>query len=157
MRLNGAGSFVDITGQSGLSHLGDATFEAWVHPVGPGTATNGGILFNKDQSFEIARYPNGEIKFAFAIEGVKGWVWTATGRSIPANQWSHVAVSRSAKTGVVKVFINGQPAVRLLPGDGAGGGASSVTVDGAPAARHAAVRRRDRPTRARPEKHVLRL
>ena len=109
VRLNGAGSFVDITGQSGLSHLGDATFEAWVHPVGTGTATNGGILFNKDQSFEIARYPNGEIKFAFAIEGTKGWVWTATGRSIPANHWSHVAVSRSEKTGAVKVFINGQP------------------------------------------------
>lgn len=41
---------------------------------------------------------------------------------------------------VPNVFINGQPAVQLLPGEGAGGGADSVTVDGAPAARQGDAR-----------------
>ena len=42
---------------------------------------------------------------------------------------------------VPNVFINGQPAVRLLPSDdGGGGGADSVTVDGAPAARQGDAR-----------------
>lgn len=41
---------------------------------------------------------------------------------------------------VPNVFINGQPAVRLLPSEGAGGGADSVTIDGAPASRQGDAR-----------------
>ncbi|HKV37136.1 MAG TPA: LamG domain-containing protein, partial [Pyrinomonadaceae bacterium] len=63
------------------------------------------IIINKEGEYEIARFPDGTIRSAFANTS-PGWNWIFTGPAVaPLNQWTHVAVVY--ESGIVKTYING--------------------------------------------------
>ncbi|WP_322814048.1 LamG-like jellyroll fold domain-containing protein [Chloroflexus sp.] len=78
------------------------TFAVWMYP----TANSGGILVNREGEYEVARFPDGSIQWAFA-NAHPGWVWINTGYFAPLNTWTHVAVTY--QHGVVVTYINGNP------------------------------------------------
>ncbi len=81
------------------------TLSAWIYPTGVGSlAPYGGIIVNKEGEYELARFTDGTIQWAFANTN-PGWNWINTGYVAPLNQWTHVAVTYDS--GLVKTYING--------------------------------------------------
>ncbi|ABY36688.1 MAG TPA: hypothetical protein DEF43_10955 [Chloroflexus aurantiacus] len=78
------------------------TFAVWMYP----TADSGGILVNREGEYEVARFPDGSIQWAFS-NAHPGWAWVNTGYIAPLNTWTHVAVTY--QHGVVVTYINGNP------------------------------------------------
>jgi hypothetical protein len=97
--------YVQVGAQSSLVMTNTASFTAWIHPTGPGSQPDGGgIIINKEGEYEIARFSDGTIRWAFANTS-PGWNWINTGVVAPLNQWTHVAVVY--ESGIVKTYING--------------------------------------------------
>jgi hypothetical protein len=97
----GAGQVADFvsTGvRTSLEMSTAMTVEAWIRPTGPGTGgffdatTNaGGIIVNREGEYEIARFSDGTIRWAFANAN-PGWTWVNTGVRAELNEWTHVSV-----------------------------------------------------------------
>ncbi len=103
--LDGVDDYVQVGAQSSLVMTNAATFSAWIYPTGAGSlAPYGGIIVNKEGEYELARFTDGTIQWAFANTN-PGWNWVNTGYVAPLNQWTHVAVTYNG--GVVKTYING--------------------------------------------------
>lgn len=103
--LDGVNDYVQVGAQSSLVLTSAGTLSAWIYPTGAGSlATYGGIILNKEGEYELARFADGTIQWAFANTN-PGWNWINTGYVAPLNQWTHVAVTYDG--GVVKTYING--------------------------------------------------
>jgi predicted lipoprotein with Yx(FWY)xxD motif len=103
--LDGVDDYVQVGAQSSLVMTNSATFTAWIHPTGSGSQpVLGGIIINKEGEYEIARFSDGTIQWAFANAN-PGWNWINTGAVAPLNQWTHVAVVY--ESGTVRTYING--------------------------------------------------
>ncbi|WP_299645309.1 LamG-like jellyroll fold domain-containing protein [uncultured Chloroflexus sp.] len=89
----------------------EMTFAVWIYP----TANANGILINREGEYEVARFPDGTIQWAFANAN-PGWTWINTGAVAPLNQWTHVTVTYNR--GVVTTYLNGT-AVHTYNGAGA--------------------------------------
>ncbi|HKV35893.1 MAG TPA: hypothetical protein VJP89_16265, partial [Pyrinomonadaceae bacterium] len=86
--LDGMDDYVQVGAQSSLVLTNSASFTAWIHPTGTGSqpADGGGIIINKEGEYEIARFPDGTIRSAFANTS-PGWNWIFTGPAVaPLNQ-----------------------------------------------------------------------
>jgi hypothetical protein len=102
--FNGTSSFVEVTQADRLVLTGAGTVDAWIYPTGPGTPEYGGIIVNKEGEYEVARYADGTIRWAFANTD-PGWVYVNTAATAPLNTWTHVAVVYDA--GRVITYLNG--------------------------------------------------
>jgi RHS repeat-associated protein len=103
--FDGVDDYVQVGAQSSLALTNAGTLSAWIYPTGAGSlATYGGIIINKEGEYELARFQDGTIQWAFANTN-PGWGWINTGYVAPLNQWTHVAVTYD--NGVVKTYING--------------------------------------------------
>lgn len=59
--------------QTSLVMTSAASFSAWIYPTGPGSEpTYGGVIINKEGEYEIVRFPNTTIQWAFANTN-PGW------------------------------------------------------------------------------------
>ncbi|OGX87431.1 hypothetical protein BEN47_10915 [Hymenobacter lapidarius] len=103
------GSWLVFDGQDDYMRLGDQpalrmtstlSLEAWIYP----TSNQNGIILNKEDEYEVARFSDGSIQWAFR-NTVPGWSWVNTGMSAPLNQWSHIALTYN--NGVVTAYLNG--------------------------------------------------
>ncbi|AKD02114.1 hypothetical protein PKOR_01870 [Pontibacter korlensis] len=104
--FNGTSSYVQVGNTTYLKMSDVLTVEAWIYPTGTGSnATYGGIIVNREGEYEIGRYPDGSIGWAFANSS-PGWNWVKTTAVAPLNTWSHVAVVYGA--GYVTTYLNGQ-------------------------------------------------
>jgi RHS repeat-associated protein len=105
VNLDGVDDYVQVGAQSSLALTNAGTLSAWIYPTGAGSlATYGGIIINKEGEYELARFQDGTLQWAFANTN-PGWNWINTGYVAPLNQWTHVAVTYD--NGVVKTYING--------------------------------------------------
>jgi hypothetical protein len=105
LSFDGKDDYVEITNPSQLVMTDAATLCAWIYPQGPGTPVDGGIILNKENEYQIARYPDGSIRWAFA-NGSPGWNWINTGYVAPEKRWTHIAVA--FENGNVKTYANGK-------------------------------------------------
>ena len=104
--FDGGNDYVNVGAQAGLVMTATVTIEAWVFPEGTGSGgAQGGIIVNKEGEYEIARFQNGYLSWAFANNN-PGWFWHTTPAFLPLNQWSHVAITY--QSGVVKSYLNGE-------------------------------------------------
>jgi len=101
--LDGVDDYVQVGAKSSLVLTNVGTLSAWIYPTGAGSAA-GGIIVNKEGEYELARFADGTIQWAFA-NTAPGWNWINTGYVAPLNQWTHVAVTY--ESGLVKTYING--------------------------------------------------
>lgn len=105
-QFSGSNSYVQVGSAPALKMTQAMTLEAWIFPTGPGSSsTSGGIIVNREGEYEVARYPDGTIRWAFANSS-PGWTFINTGAVAPLNVWTHVAVSYGG--GYVKTYINGK-------------------------------------------------
>lgn len=103
--FSGTNASVNIGVVPQLKMQSSVSMDAWIFPTGPGTSgLVGGIIINREGEYEVARYPDGTIQWAFA-NTVPAWNFHNTGSIAPLNQWTHVAVTYAA--GVVKTYNNG--------------------------------------------------
>jgi len=101
--MDGVDDYVGAGSDSALEAGTELTIDAWIYPTGPGTGVvgTGGIILNKEGEYEVARFADGTIRWAFA----DSWVWRNTNVVTPLNQWSHVAVVYDH--GQVRTYLNG--------------------------------------------------
>lgn len=115
LSFDGVDEYVQMGARPGLVMTSAATFGAWLYPTGVGSSSPyGGVVLSKEGEYEMARYLDGTIRWAFANTN-PGWDWVNTGFVAPLNQWTHVAVTYS--NGVVKTYANGQ-LVHIYNGSG---------------------------------------
>ncbi len=80
------------------------TVEAWIYPTGPGSIDSG-IIVNKEGEYEFARYGDGTLRWALAINAPNNWTWINTGVIAPLHQWMHVAFTYDRS--FVRLYTNG--------------------------------------------------
>ncbi len=107
LNFNGINNYVNVGNKAGLNLTNNFTVEAWIYPTGQGSAgASGGIIVNKESVYEIGRFGNGSIRWAFQWNNGVGWLWNDTGINAPLNQWTHVAITFSP-TAQIKAYKNG--------------------------------------------------
>ncbi|MBK5283669.1 MAG: DUF4347 domain-containing protein, partial [Nitrospiraceae bacterium] len=100
--FDGVDDKVVVNSSGSLTMTTTVTMEAWVQRQGTPTGTQ--ILINKEGEYELGITSAGVIQWAFA-NTTPGWNWVSTGYTLPANQWTHIAVSYNA--GIVNTYVNG--------------------------------------------------
>lgn len=104
-KFDGNEDYVRIGNPSQLNFTSAMSFSAWIKPLGAGSSpTWGGILINKENSYEIARNDAGYIIWAFNNPS-PGWTWINTNIYTPLNVWSHITLTY--QNGIVKTYLNG--------------------------------------------------
>jgi hypothetical protein len=104
--FNGSTNYIEIADNNAIDLSGSFTLEAWIYPTGTGSGdVQGGIILNKENSYEIARFGDGTIQFALSQSGAGGWVWTNTGLTAPLNQWSHMSIIKNGTS--ITAYLNG--------------------------------------------------
>ena len=106
LNFNGTNQYIDIPDQNSIDLSGNFTIEAWIYPTGTGSsATEGGIIINKEHSYEIARFADGTLQYALSANGAgNDWAWVNTGMVAPLNTWTHFALVKSGTT--VSFYLN---------------------------------------------------
>lgn len=95
--LNGSSGFIDVPDNNAIDLNSSFTLEAWIFPTGNGSQpSEGGMIFNKENSYELARFANGVLHYAVSANGNgTDWFWVSTGLVAPLNRWSHVALVKN--------------------------------------------------------------
>ena len=101
--FDGVDDVVVVNSSASLQVTTTVTMEAWVQRQGTPTGTQ--ILMNKEGEYEFGITSTGVIQWAFA-NTTPGWNWVSTGYTLPANQWTHIAISYDS--GVVNTYFNGE-------------------------------------------------
>jgi hypothetical protein len=106
-----APQYVAFSDDASLRMTTAMTMAAWIHPTSAGRYSHfqggvgeGGIIVNKENAYEMARFADGTIRWAFFNDS-PGWSWVDTGAIAPLNTWSHVAVTYD--NGLVHTYLNG--------------------------------------------------
>jgi len=107
LNFNGTSQFLTVPDQNSIDLSNNFTIEGWVYPTGPGSQpAEGGMIVNKESSYEIARFADGTLQYALSANGLgSDWAWVNSGLIIPLNTWSHFALIKSGTT--VTVYLNG--------------------------------------------------
>jgi len=105
--FDGATQYVNVPDNNSIDLSANFTIEVWIHPTGPGSnATQGGIIVNKEDSYEIARFTDGTIQYALSANGLgNDWAWINTGIVAPLNTWSHITMVKSGVN--ITFYLNG--------------------------------------------------
>lgn len=97
-------------GNSPTMEASDAiTLEAWIRPEASlSSQPVDGIIINREGEFEIARFTDGTIRWAIAVDSPH-WVWTNTGYVAKENEWVHIALvyDSNAPEPAIMTYING--------------------------------------------------
>jgi RHS repeat-associated protein len=115
LSFDGVNDYVRADNYNSLKVSKFLTIEAWINPLGTG------IIVNKEGEYEVARFGDGTIQWAFANSN-PGWTWINTGYVAPTNQWTHLTVTYNQ--GIIKTYANGS-LVHTYNGSGAIGNAYS--------------------------------
>lgn len=102
--FTGTESYLRVDHSTSLKMYDAMTFACWVYPSDEIFRKNATIMA-KEGEYELAIFPKGELKFAFANYR-PGWKWTTTEVFIPYDQWTHIAITY--KLGLIRTYINGE-------------------------------------------------
>jgi len=104
--FDGQGSYLSVGASDSLRFTNQLSISTWIFPTGPGQHPQyGGIIVNKEGEYELARFADGTIGWAFANQGPI-WTWLSSGAFAPLNQWTHVVLTFN--NGLASAFLNGQ-------------------------------------------------
>jgi len=68
---------------------------------------NGGIIFNKENAYEIAQESNGSIRYALRADNGSGWVWNDTGYDLAFNETHDLSFVYDGASNTVKLYVDG--------------------------------------------------
>lgn len=104
--FDGTSQYIGIASQASIGLSSQFTIEGWIYPTGAGSHNDGGIIVNKENSYEISRFADGTIRFALSGSGGGAdWNWVNTGFIAPVNVWTHFAMVKNGST--VTFYFNG--------------------------------------------------
>lgn len=106
VNFNGTNQYISIPDQNSIDLSANFTIEGWIYPTGNGSGgAQGGIIINKENSYEIARFGDGTLQYALSANGVgNDWAWVNTGMVAPLNTWTHFTLVKSGTT--VSFYLN---------------------------------------------------
>ncbi len=106
--FDGIDDYITAGSPSNLRFTNTMSMAAWIYPTGAGSGSGpfygGGIIINKEGEYEVARFDDGTIRWAFANSS-PGWNWINTGYIAAQDQWTHIAVTYD--NGFVSTYANG--------------------------------------------------
>ncbi len=100
LRFDGTDDYVSVGGTPDLKLSDSGTIAAWIYP----TANQNAPILNREGEYEVYRFPDGTIRWAFANTD-PGWNFHSTGYVAPLNAWTHIAVVYDG--GIVRSYANG--------------------------------------------------
>lgn len=119
LSFNGTNTYVEVSDNNALDLSANFTLEAWIYPTGAGSdATEGGMIINKENSFEIDRFADGSIQFAMSTSGLGSeWSWTNTGFIILPDLKgnNNGTLNNFALTGSGSNFVTQNSSLTVLP------------------------------------------
>ncbi len=71
------------------------------------TVTGPGIVFNKENSYEVAIEGDGSVRYAMRGSNGQGWVWNDTGYDLPMNEEHTLTVVYSGADQTLKTYVDG--------------------------------------------------
>jgi len=85
------------------------TMEAWIYVTGDTFMRIGRIYetSGNQRSYDLYLSSDLEIKFNYSSNGTAGGVSTLTGKTVPKNEWVHVAIAHEVSTTTLRLFLNG--------------------------------------------------
>ena len=107
--FDGVDDYMQVGGSNTLKMTGQVTMSAWVYPTGAGSGgADGGIILNREGEYEIARFADGTIQWAFA-NTAPGFAWVSTApsprsisgrtsRSLMIREWSRLMLTARSST-----------------------------------------------------------
>ena len=104
LHFNGINNYVAVPTPRNLRMTNEATFEAWIHPIGSGAFNGGLILAKQDEYWIQGGSSDSAVHWAFANTD-PGWVAHRTSALALQNEWSRVTVVYSV--GKISTYING--------------------------------------------------
>jgi hypothetical protein len=107
LNFNGTNQYISVPDQSSIELSNNFTIEGWIYPTGTGSnVIQGGIIVNKENSYELARFADGTLEYALSANGAgTDWNWINSGLVAPLNTWNHFAFIKSGAT--VTIYLNG--------------------------------------------------
>jgi len=105
LAFDGKSARVNVGDRASLTVRDALTLAAWVRPTANSEPV--GIILNKEGEYELARSENGRFQFAVA-SSQPGWDFIDTGRELPLNDWTHVAVTYSSDGKKAKAYVDGK-------------------------------------------------
>ena len=114
---------VHVAGLGSLTMSSTVTMEAWVRQQAGATTEQ--LILNKEGEYELGVSATGEVQWAVAST-TPGWDWIKTGYFLPADKWTHLAVTYD--NGVGTTYVNGTQ-VHVSAGTGGIGDAHSLFND----------------------------
>ena len=124
MYFDGSGDYLTTPSNAAFAYgTGDFTWEMWVFPTAANWTTGNYYLMDHGSNGGALVYYQNVIRYYNSTTGTGSVLYT-NGGTIPANQWTHVAISRSG--GTTSLFVNG--ALRASASDSYNYGTAAVTV-----------------------------
>lgn len=106
--FDGLNDYIQVGPKANLVMSRHMSVDAWINPTGPGSGGSaGGIIVNKEGEYEIARFADGTVRWAFKMSTSPGWNWVNTGFVAPLNTWTHITVVYD--NGRITTYGNGSP------------------------------------------------
>lgn len=97
---------INVGATESLRMSSSFTLAAWVNPSGPGSSeAGGGVIATREGEYQLARFPDGSIRYAVATDPNGGWMPVDTGVYAPIDQWTHLALTFNG--GRVSLYRNG--------------------------------------------------
>ena len=123
--FDGSGDYLTTPSNAAFAYgTGDFTWEMWVFPTAANWTTTGNYyLMDHGSNGGTFSYYQNVIRYYNPTTGTGSALYT-NGGTIPVNQWTHVAVSRSG--GTTSLFVNG--ALRTSASDSYNYGTAAVTL-----------------------------
>lgn len=106
LSLNGSSGYIEVADHNAIDLSAAFTIETWIYPTGNGSSgVEGAMIFNKENSYELSRFPDGTLRYALSANGGgTDWNWTNTGIVVPLNRWSHVSMVKNGTS--VAIYLN---------------------------------------------------
>ena len=108
---NNLDGHLDVTANNAHINVGEADFDftnAFTISQNLTFEGNGGIIFNKENSYEIAVSSNGSISYALnEASGTNTWAWNDTGYNLEQNVEHHISFVYDGTSNTVQLFVDG--------------------------------------------------